>query len=224
MAKVSAIVSAWYAERFLAGRIENLLSQTLVPEVVVVCVPGSIEERISKAYEVTIITVPQSTTIYQAWNVGIKGCSGEYVTNANCDDRLFPRAIEEMAAVLDRSKRTAVVYGNQEVVKTIGGDATKIFDWAEGGAADLMRGCFVGPMPMWRKSLHTTYGYFNEELRIAGDYEFWLRITSCGEKLKHMKAIVGQYLEREESVEHREPLRAAWEQARVRAMYKENVK
>jgi hypothetical protein len=34
---------------------------------------------------------------------------------------------------------------------------------------ELLRRCYVGPQPMWRKRLHTRYGYFDESFEVTGD-------------------------------------------------------
>ena len=54
--KVSALVSAYYADYFLQGRIENLLCQEPAPEVVVICLEGSREHEIALKYPVLVLT------------------------------------------------------------------------------------------------------------------------------------------------------------------------
>jgi glycosyltransferase involved in cell wall biosynthesis len=229
MPKVSAIVSAYYAEKYLEGRLDNLLAQTPQPEIVVVCQSGSIEHEITLAFSrrhdaaITIVTTPDIPTVYAAWNLGIKAATGDYITNANSDDKLYPNALAKLAAVLDTNKKYAVVYSNIDIVEEIGGAVTGRFEWAEGGIQELMAGCFLGPMPMWRKSLHDKYGYFDGDMHSAGDYEFWMRIAKAGEKLFHLREVCGVYLKRPDSAEHRLKLRSTWEQARARGRYREGV-
>lgn len=220
---VTAIISAYFASEYLHGRLENLLLQTQVPdEIVVVCQKLSPEHAIANTFEkhVKLVLTPDVPTIYSAWNMAIAASTGEFITNANCDDRLRTAAIEEMARMLKQHPKYAVVYGNQEIVKTIDGPVVGTFDWAEGGLPELLHACFIGPMPMWRRELHAKYGLFDESLRVVGDYEFWLRIASAGERFLHLRAVVGRYLDRQESAEHRAPIRTTWETARVRALYR----
>lgn len=225
---VTAIISAYYAEQYLAGRIDNLLGQTLVPEIIVVCQKGSQEGYIATFpywhnKQVEIIETEGIPTIYAAWNLALAQAQGEFVTNANCDDRLRPNALEILAHELATHPRYAVAYGDQEIVEKLDGPVAGKYEWIEGGYPELMRGCFMGPMPMWRRSLHDTYGVFDDSMHIAGDYEFWCRIASHGERFFHIRGVVGTYLKRENSAEHREPLRAAWETARIRARYSMEV-
>ena len=48
-------------------------------------------------------------------------------------------------------------------------------------------------MPMWRKNLHNKCGFFDETYKSAADWEFWLRCSFAGEKIKDVKEIIGLY-------------------------------
>src|SRR5574341_894251 len=168
--KVSAIISAYFCELFLEGRIENLLEQSLKPKIVVVAKDGSPELEIARKYsrdgfeDFVIITTEGVPTVYEAWNEALKFCDTEYVTNANSDDRLYPGALSLLAKTLDKNPDHAVSYFNIDFVKTINGEPVNTSNWLEGGLDELMTGCFLGPMPMWRRSLHEKYGLFDGSL------------------------------------------------------------
>jgi glycosyltransferase involved in cell wall biosynthesis len=228
MGKVTAIISAYYAEEYLEGRLENLLAQKPQPEIIAVCQRDSGEHRALVHYEdqgkVKLILTNDIPTIYAAWNMAIEQASGDYITNANSDDRLYPGALAKLAQALDVHKKYAVAYSNIDMVAEIGGVPTNRYEWAEGGLESLLVGCFLGPMPVWRKSLHAQYGLFDAEMHSAGDYEFWLRIAKGGEKFFHVKEVLGAYLDRPNSAEKRTKLRSIWEQARAKGRYREGVK
>jgi glycosyltransferase involved in cell wall biosynthesis len=220
--KISAIVSAYYAEKYLEGRIQNLINQSIPVEIIVICQVGSEEEQIALSHlspSVIVIQTLAIPTIYAAWNMGIKMSHGEYLTSANCDDRLKPFALATLTHILDKNPAFCLAYGNQEIVEEIDGPVVERFQWAVGGLDVLLHGCFVGPQPVWRRSLHEKYGYFDEEMQVAGDYEFWLRIMAGGERFYHSEGFVGQYLRRKDSREARESLRTIWETARARARH-----
>ena len=54
---------------------------------------------------------------------------------------------------------------------------------------------------MWRRSLHNTYGYFREEFKSAGDYEFWLRIGKKEMFFRYPETL-GLYYRNPEGIEH----------------------
>ena len=232
--KVTAIVSAYYAEEFLEGRIENLLSQSIMPEIVCVFQKDSKEAEILGKFgdKVRRICTDGIPTLYEAWNMAIEESTGEYLVSANCDDRFYPRALEKLARILDQQPGFAMSYFDVDIVEEIDGAPVKTFHWAEGGIEYLVKkGCFLGPMPMWRRSLHQKYGMFEAECKlrngetykpqIVSDYEFWMRLANGGEKFFHIKETLGAYLAREGNLEHRAPLRRIWEDARARSKYRQ---
>ena len=218
--KTSAIVSAYYAEEYIEGRIKNLLQHDC--EIVVVCQDGSTEEKITRDAKVHVITTPDIPTVYAAWNLGIKAASGDYVTSANSDDRHYPGSIKILEGVLDNNPDVAVAYFDVDRFDNLDEKPTGHFKWREGGFSELYwKGCFVGPMPLWRKSLHDKYGYFDESYTVAGDYEFWMRITSNGEKLYHVRNTpLGAHLEHDSGLEHRSPVRTTWETSKAKSLYR----
>ena len=216
--KVSAIISAYFCEEWLEGRIENLKDQTLRPQIVTVCEFESPEYKIADRLwegEDVVIQTPygsEAPTIYAAWNMGIEAAQGEYVTNANADDRLARWGIEKLAHQLDVRPEISVVYADVDKCTDLSGGfdhawRSGYFKWWEGENQyeTLLSGlCFLGPMPMWRKSLHDKHGYFDDKMKSAGDYEFWLRLAKGGEKFYHLREAQGIYLDRGDSAEHRD--------------------
>lgn len=230
--RIAAIVSAYYAEKYIEGRIIDLVKQTIPVEIVVVCQENSQEYKIAERVKFNVdclvhtVTTEDIPTVYRAWNLGIKGILSstvEYITNANADDRLRERALQEMVRTLDGAPSFCLCYGNQDVVEEIDGKPVSKFEWGTGGMdtmGNLLKSCFIGPQPVWRRSLHTKHGYFDESYQVTGDYEFWLRLAAAGESFYHFGGTVGYYLRHRDSREHREPLRTVWETARARSKYR----
>ena len=221
--RVTAIISAYYAEDYLQGRIENLLAQTEKIDIIAVAQKDSAETGILARFpQVKIIQTDDIPSVYAAWNIGIKEPKTPYVTNANSDDRLAPNAIGKMADILDKETTFGLVYPDVSIVGEIGGNPIGEYRWGEGGLKELIKGCFIGPMPMWRRRLHERYGYFDEHYTSAGDYEFWMRLMSYGVKFYHVRGeTLGVYLKHKDSIEHREPLRSLWEANNARMKYRE---
>lgn len=231
MTKVTAIVSAYFSEPYLHGRLMDLDAQGLGDDlqIIVVCQTGSVDEEIALAHlgasadpeRYLIVTTLDVPTVYDAWNKGIEAALSEYITNANSDDRLLPGALKAMADALDAHPKYAVAYTNINRVLEIGGQTEGVFEWIEGGLEELYwQGCFLGPMPMWRRALHEKYGLFDPSLRSAGDLDFWMRLAHGGEKFFHIASVYGEHLERLDALEHREPVRSIVESARVKAKYR----
>ncbi|PKN18022.1 MAG: hypothetical protein CVU71_10890 [Deltaproteobacteria bacterium HGW-Deltaproteobacteria-6] len=233
---VSAIVSAYNSERFIRGCIEDLEAQTIADklEIVVVdsCSPQKeravVEEFQRKYSNIKYIRTEERETVYAAWNRGIKAASGKYITNANTDDRHRKDAFEIMVNELERKPEITLVYA--DVIITEKENETfdqhtpcghyRWYDWDR--SVLLNQGCFMGPQPMWRRSVHHEYGYFDDSMVSSGDYEFWLRISQT-HNFFHIKTPLGLYLKSPESIEHSNREKQRDENNRILALYRQKA-
>lgn len=232
---VSAIVSAYNCERFIAGCLEDLERQTIADRLEIVVVNSGSqenEETIIKKFQekfdnIVYIKTENRETIYKAWNRGIKSASGKYITNANTDDRHRKDAFEIMVNELESDRNIDLVYADDIVTETENETfehhtPTGCLNWPEFDQYQLLCKSFIGPHPMWLKRLHERFGYFDESLKVAGDYEFWVRISEIC-KFKHIKEYLGLYLRSPNSVEHRNTEITILETDRVRSKYMARV-
>lgn len=220
MGSVTAIVSAYYCAQWLQGRIFNLLEQEPRPEIVVVTQRDSEEHNILLRFVdfIKLILTEDVPTIYAAWNMAIAEATGDYLTNANSDDRLYTGALERLAWALDENSQAVAVYMDCDKVNP-DGLAIGRYRWAEGGLAVLQRGCFLGPMPMWRRELHDRYGEYDGQMESAGDYEWWLRLAYSGEMFVKAPGLCGAYMLRGDSAEHRDPTISTWEANKAKSRW-----
>lgn len=213
---VSAIVSAYASARFLRGCLEDLEAQTIADRMEIIVVDSGSpddEEAIVREFQGRFGNIvylrTERETVYAAWNRGIRLARGRYLTNANTDDRHAPDAFERMVAVLDSRPEAGLVYANCAVTRTPNtslheGPVVGHFRWPAFDPRLLFSVCYVGPQPMWRRSLHGQFGLFDPGYTSAGDYEFWLRI--CRKvKFVHIPEVLGLYLTHEGSIEHATP-------------------
>jgi len=202
--KVSALVSAYFCANYLEERLDNLAGN----EIIVVCKLNSPEHWIAKGFkDVKIIITPDVPTIGKAWNDAAKLASGEYLVTANSDDVFLDDGLATMANVLDENPEIGLVFS--DVMKRVGNRSTywKRVNFAEGEVKtirEVLRGrSIIGPMPMWRKSLHTKLGYFDEQLVVSCDYDMWRRMAENGVGFWYIPHALGEYLFRDNSLEHR---------------------
>ncbi len=204
---VSALVSTYNSERFLRGRLDDLTAQTLWSagrlEIVIVNAGSKqaedriVREYLAKGIPITYIRSLREP-IYASWNRALAIARGDYLTSANADDRLKPDALETMAAVLDSQPDIGLVYADSIVTSTENatwGGTYKVSDlppyfgklaWQDYDPAALLTHCYIGPAPLWRKSLHDQYGLFDSSYQLAGDFEMWLRLAANGVKMLHV--------------------------------------
>lgn len=211
---VSAIVSTYNSERFIEGCLHSLLQQTLVDYLeILVVVSGSREGELpivrrcqERNPNIRLLHTFQREGLYTAWNRAVRLARGKYLVNANTDDRLHPQAYEKLVSVLEARPEISLVYADW--LKT-----EEVRDWTEASSAkevletqdyshfDLLRWCFIGPGPMWRRKLHSEIGCFNDHYKSGADYEFWLR-TAARYPMIRLREPLGIYLERTDSLAH----------------------
>ena len=230
---VSAIVSTYNAEKFIHGCLDNLENQTIADRLEIIVVnSGSTENEeaivreFQQKYEnIKYIRTNKRETVYAAWNRGIKAATGEYITNANTDDRHRKDAYEIMVKILEDNSDVALVYADVIITETENETFENFtpvgtFKWLEWNREDLLNiGCFMGPQPMWRKALHGEYGYFDKTLVTSGDYEYWLRISQT-HNFFHLPVFLGLYLRSPYSIEHSNRKTQKIENNRILKMYK----
>jgi len=218
-------------ERFIAGCLEDLERQTIADKVEIIAVnTGSQEnereiiEKYQKQYDnIVYIEKPERLTIYAAWNIGIKAAKSKYITNANTDDRHREDAFEKMAAVLENNLEIDLVYPNYVLTEKENESFENHTPMrhiipSDYSQQELLISCLPGPMPMWRRTLHNRYGYFNENLEVAGDWEFWLQISE-GCRFQHINDYLGLYYANPKGAENRDLLHTSIETGAIGFYY-----
>ncbi|MGD8766117.1 MAG: glycosyltransferase, partial [Desulfobacteraceae bacterium] len=230
---VSAIVSTYNAERYLRGCLEDLEAQTISDQLEIIVVNSGSEqneEAIVKEFQekyanVRYIKTVDREGVYAAWNRGIHQASGKYITNANTDDRHRKDAFEVMTTILETLPEVSLVYADLKITESENETfdhctAVGNFSWLNWSREDLLnQDCFIGPQPMWRRSVHEEYGFFDETFVVAGDYEFWLRISQTNTFL-HIPVCLGLYLRSPNSIEHANLQTLKAEKEKITMMYK----
>ena len=213
--KVSAIVSTYNSEKFIRGRLENLVNQTLYTqsqlEIIVIDSNSEQNERsIVKEFQnkyphIFYERTPERETIYAAWNRGIKRCHGEYVINANADDRFASNAIEIMANKLDDHPHLSAIYGDWLITRL----ENDSFD-STSDKFNFYYPEFIPPLLLYyqitthaaliKKSVFERIGYYRDDMKVFGDREFMLRFSANGLMAKKISNIVGLYYENPKSI------------------------
>ena len=194
--RLSIITSIWNGDLFIEGFLEDVTKQTIFAQSELILVnansPGHEEEVINKYLakypNIIYVKLPQDPGLYGVWNRAIKMASADYVTNANIDDRSQLDAYEKHVAALDSDPTVDLVYSGYLITE----HPNETYDnnhyrWVVEPiefSRQNMRWCLPGPRPVWRKSMHEKYGYFDETFSMAADWGMWLRAAGLGAKFK----------------------------------------
>lgn len=118
--------------------------------------------------------------IYDAWNKGIKLSQGTWISFLGSDDQYLPNALERYFYHLKRSpgcnyisSKVELINTNKEVLKVIG----KAFVWKK-----VVRNMEIAQVGSFHnKQLFHNVGLFNDDYKIVGDLEFYIR---CKDSIK----------------------------------------
>jgi len=193
-------VSTFNAEHLIEGCLQDLVNQTIFAQgrmEILIIDSGSEQQevKIIKGFQrsyslIKYIRTNNREPLYQAWNRGIEVASGQYITNANTDDRHHTECLERLVYKLEEQPACDVAYGNL-YRSTVANETFGLNDKSTPcysqryNPGSLLLHDFIGAQPVWRKSLHDKIGLFDESYEVVGDYEFFLRAASKGCKFIH---------------------------------------
>ncbi len=238
MKKVSAVVSTYNSEKFIYGRLTNLINQTLYKkndlEIIVIDSNSKenekdiVEKFKTKHPDIIYARTEKRETLYQALNRGIRITNSKYFINANADDRFRHDALEILADNLDRAPSISAVYSDWFYTNiendTFESKTKKIpFYYPEFYPPFLLYFQFTSHAAMIRKSVFNQIGYFNAEMKVFGDRDFMLRFSSEGFKAKRVPMILGLYYINLQSLERQENTSKEFEQIREKYIEPNNL-
>lgn len=202
--KISIITSMYNGDEFIEGFLADITRQTVFDQCELILInadsPGSEELTIKKYMEkfpnIIYKKLDHDPGIYAVWNYAINMSRGKYITNANLDDRLSPNCYEVFMHELDKHPEVMLVYSEFYLTNK----PNETFEMHSGYRVQVpnfsrknMHICLPGCNPMWRRSLHAKFGFFDESYKSSGDYEMWLRAVDGGAIFKKVAGCYGLY-------------------------------
>ncbi len=209
--KVSIVTSVFRGGEFIEEYFKDITRQTIFSQIELVLVHPKdspsfgIEEEVIKKYmalypNIVYKQLEKDFGIYNAWNEGFKAATGEYVANANLDDRKKVDQLEKCAKELYCNSEVDGVYFDfwisQKENETfeVNSSNGKRYSFPQYSFDTLKLMNLLHSCPMWRKSLFDKFGYFDEQYRSVSDWKFFLTCGAGGAKFKKMEEILGLYL------------------------------
>ena len=207
--KISIITSVYDGDDHIEGFLQSITNQTIFKEKCELVLidadsPGNenliIGEYLVK-YPNNIVykKLDKDPGIYGTWNEALELATGEFITNANLDDRKASNSLERHALALAAAPDLSLVYADSFITNKPNETYEKNssegrrYNFEQFSKESMLRGNQPHNNPMWRKSLHDKYGLFNDKYRSAGDWEFFLRCAFEGEEYKKLDECLGLY-------------------------------
>jgi len=204
--RVSIITSIYNADDQIEGFLEDIVKQTYFDKCELVIVDGAspgkeldVIARYQKQYSnIFYHRLQEDPGIYGCWNYAIENSSGEYLANANVDDRRAFNQIEKFVSVLDADSGLDLVYGQTFATRS---PNETFYDNSSNYqlypthpfSKEAMVKCLPGCQPLWRRSMHQKAGLFDGNYKFAGDWEMWLRAVRNGSRFIMLEGVYGLY-------------------------------
>lgn len=210
--KISIITSVFRGAEFIDGFLKDIESQTIFKEkceIIFVHPKTSpdfelerqkILEFQKKYFENVIYEVlEEDKGVYWCWNHGVGKATGEFITNANLDDRKLPTSLEIHAKELYKNPDIDLVYADSLITRMPNETfehttAKERYEFDQFSIESMLRGNLPHQCPMWRKSLHEKNGNFREDYFSCSDWHFWLTCCFNGSKFLKINQVLGLYL------------------------------
>ena len=189
-----AIVTPSYNQgMFLKRTIDSVLEQTY-PHIDYVVVDGASADNsieILKSYGSKLKWVSERDHGQtHAINKGFQMVNGNILAYLNSDDTLELGAVEAAVKFFKGNPNADLVYGEAKYIdehdNVIGHYTTAPYS-LERLAHDC---CICQPAAFWRKRAFDKFGAFDESLRYAMDYEYWLRLAVNGANIEFLPLVL----------------------------------
>jgi glycosyltransferase involved in cell wall biosynthesis len=204
--RVSIITSLYDGDEHIQEFIEDIVKQTYFSKCELIIVDGAspgnekeIIEEYSLIYNnIKYFRLDKDPGIYGCWNYGIQHSQGEYITNANLDDKRAYNQIEKFVELLDTNPGVDLVYSYSFVTNqshenfyrnSSGYQVYPTYPFTK----EAMIKCLPGCQPVWRRSIHGKAGLFDTSYKYAGDWEMWLRAVRNGCSFQMIEGVYGIY-------------------------------
>ena len=188
--RVSVLMPALNAERYISSAIESILGQTFTDFELIVIDDGSTDRtgEIAGCFakhdsRVSLVTFDQNRGIASALNEGIDVARGQYIARMDADDWSFPCRLERQIDFLDDNKDVDLCGSAIEVCDS---DMNPInLRTYPRTDAEIRRRLFryspfAHPAIVYRTGAARAVGGYNTALSPADDYDFYLRLGTVG--------------------------------------------
>ena len=206
--QISLFCSFYKGQNFIQQYLGDMLNQSIFNATEFVFLDCNSPENekqyilplIEKYNNIKYFKLNKDPGLYAAWNEAVKLCSAPIIGNWNIDDRKNKEGLEILLNQFTKDSDLDIAYGFTYVSRTanekyIDNSYNEIYPYLPHTFENLLRNNSPHCMPLWKKSLHDRFGYFDENYKTASDGDFWLRCAAGGAKITMVNHPVGLYYE-----------------------------
>lgn len=208
--RVSVVIPAFNAARYLPESLESAFAQTYGDIEVIVVDDGSTDDtrEVLARYPAVRVVSKENGGLSSALNAGIDAMSGEWFKKLDADDVLYPNCIEDLLRANARfgpSERTiptmAIRIKYPDGSEWMASYDCSGMDAFEQGVRHLDHYIGGAAESLFHRSLFDLVGKYDENVRLAEDYEFNLRLLILNKyRFFHVPRPVYEYRIRDSSL------------------------
>jgi glycosyltransferase involved in cell wall biosynthesis len=192
--KISVIIPAYNAARFLPRCLASVFAQTLSPHEVIVVDDGSTDDTAAVAERLgaTVLRRPNGG-ISTARNTGIRHASGDWIALLDADDMWAPEKLVTQAAAIREDTvlaYTGVTHFDDTGIRA----SSQATNPISARAMIRYRSPFAPSSVLVRRDAMLQSGGFREDVRTCEDWDMWFRLMPYGQFVAVPAALTLYYL------------------------------
>lgn len=219
--KISIIIAAYNAEKFIDDTIRSAISQTVSDKEIIIINDGSSDNtlNIAKRYigipGVQVFDLGYNRGAANAYNFGVLHSSGEYVTLLDSDDLYMPNYAERLLAFMEMNQADIgfsnyqAIEGTQITNMTLYGDNRHPkYIYSFGGVGHTfpngdqhairelvfnIDGINISPRSIYKRSLFLDCGLDDHRLKISNDWMRNFKFMINGARPVYLNEVLGYY-------------------------------
>lgn len=199
--KISILLPCYNVEKYVESTIKSILNQTYKNWEIIAVDDVSTDNTLKvlkkfKDSRITILEHTKNAGVGSAASTAGLFASGEYLIDMGSDDLLSPNALEKMINTFNNSttENLGLIYSGFVSITEEGKPLSytphkdnKAYDFSR---ANLLKYNYITPLRMFKKKYYDYIGGFDKNLRIAPDYDMWLRLS----EICNFERLKGEYL------------------------------
>lgn len=175
--KVSVITACYNAQDTIEDTIRSVANQTY-PDIEYIIIDGASKDKtleIANKYKdkVSVLISEPDSGVYNAMNKGINAASGDLIFFLNADDIFINETVIENFVKFAENNKQGLILGNIILLDKYNGtvfhEKQPLIDNIQ-----LLKSTVFHPATFFKKEVFEKYGLYNEENKIASDYEWYL--------------------------------------------------
>ncbi len=204
---VSIVTPTYNQAEYLAETIESVLAQSYPNIEYIVLDDGFTDntQEVLSRFDGRIrherhANIGQAQTLNKGWSL----CKGKYIGYLSSDDLLYPSAVSELVALLEKEQSIICAFPDSDLIdnysRMVKRNVCRPFDLSD---TVVRQECYIGPGAIFRKIAFDSLGGWRADLKLAPDREFWIRISSLG-KIEICDSVLAGYRMHPDSISYKD--------------------